>query len=316
MGKSKNMNNKLTVTVGIPAYNEEATIQNILESTVKQKGTSFILEKVIVMCDGCTDTTEQKAKAYAKKYKQIEIISDGQRKGKVNRLNELYRKNKSDIFINFDADIALATEYTIEELVKTFLQNEEAVMVVAHEIPICPNTFIGKVIYAGYTFWDKSRLSIANYDHIQNHYGAATALKKSLVERIHFPPDITDDRGYVYLFAKKHGKFIYTMNAIIYYHPVNTLHDFLKLADRSFSKNQDALVKYFGPSVYDYYAIPKKNILKAIFSTFLSNPIYTILALGLNAYTRLIPHHDNHYEEGMWEISKSTKKAISLKKKF
>lgn len=304
------MNNKLTVTIGVPAHNEEKTIISLLTSLIIQRGESFTIQKIIVMLDGCTDATEKKAKAFAKAHPQVTVFSDNQRVGKVKRLNQLYHMNTSDIFIQFDADIILASSYTIENMIKVFLHDEKTVMVAAHEIPIRPQTFIGKIIYAGYEFWDRTRLSIKDYDHIQNHYGAATALRKSFVKGVSYPEDITDDRGYLYLFAKHYGKFHYTIDAAILYHPVSTLHDFFKLADRSFSKNQDALVKYFSPTVYNEYSIPFRNKLKAIAITFIKNPFYTTLALLLNIYSRLVPHYDILYGNGMWEIASSTKKTI------
>lgn len=304
------MKNKLTVTVGIPAYNEELNIVNLLSSILFQKGGSFFLEKIIVVLDSCTDDTEKKAKAFAEKHTKIQIISNNQRKGKVKRLNQLYKLNKSDIFIQFDADIILASQYTIQKMVKTFLEENDTIMVSAHEIPLKPDTFIGKAIYAGYEFWDRTRLSIKNYDHVQNHYGAATALRKSFVKKVQYPRDITDDRGYLYLSAKKYGNFRYNIDAIIFYRPVSTIHDYLKLYDRSFFKNQSALAKHFSSEVYTWYHIPVKNKLKAVAITFFKNPFYTILALLLNAYIRLLPRHDKFYHRGMWEISKSTKKAI------
>src|SRR5205823_2113154 len=116
-----------------------------------------------------------------------------------------------------------------------------AVMAAVHQIPIKPNTFIGNIIFAGYQFWDTTRLSVKNCDHIQNHYGAATALRQSFIKDVQFPSGITDDRGYLYIRAKQAGNFHYIRNAYIYYYPVETFIDFLKLGDRSFKKNQDAL---------------------------------------------------------------------------
>lgn len=306
------MNNKLTVTVGIPAYNEESNIVNMLSSIISQKGKSFRLEKIIVMVDGCTDNTEKKAKIFAKKNKKVYVISDNRRKGKIKRLNQLYKINKSDIFIQFDADIVLASQHVIQKMIKPFIEDKNTTMVSAHEVPLKPDTFIGKIIYAGYEFWDRTRLSVKNYDHIQNHYGAATAMKKSFARKARYPKDITDDRGYLYLTAKKYGNFKYVIDAVIFYWPVSTLRDFLKLHDRSFSKNQTALAKYFSTQVYELYHIPLTNKLKAIAATFIKDPLYTVLALTLNIYTRLVPRHDKLYSQGMWETSNSTKKAVII----
>ena len=302
---------KLTVTIGVCAYNEEFNILNVLSSIVAQHGSSFVLEKIYVICDNSIDNTPKITQAFAQLYQHIVVIHERTRKGKVARLNQLYALNTSDIFINFDADIMLGSTDTVEKMVQAF-DDTETVIAVAHQIPVKPETFIGKIIYAGYQFWDMTRLSIKNQDHIQNLYGAATALRKSFVSKFRFAGDITDDRGYLYIVAKHHGRFRYLMDAIIYYHPVSTLREFCTLADRSFQKNQDALVKHFSIEVYSMYYIPWSYKARAIGTVFLKSPFYTMLALILNIYTRLFPIHDTLYEKGMWEISTSTKKAVSL----
>ena len=66
------MNKKPTVTIGIPAHNEEANIANMLNSVISQEQKSFFLEKIIVALDGCTDNTESEAREFAKKYPIVE----------------------------------------------------------------------------------------------------------------------------------------------------------------------------------------------------------------------------------------------------
>lgn len=307
------MHKKLTVTVGIPAYNEEANILAILRAVLSQQGRSYILKKIIVLSDASSDRTQEKVIKFAKTHKKVSLLAGKKRRGKVARLNQLYRRNTSDILIVFDADVMLGSYCTIEEMVRILMHEKKTVLIAAHQIPIRPKTFIGRIIYTGYEFWDRTRLSMPRQDHIQNLYGAATALRGTFVKQFQFPSDITDDRGYLYLVAKEHGNFHYTKKAWIYYHPVSTLDDFYKLADRSFTKNQDVLVKYFSEKVYDFYTIPMKNKLKAIALTFLHSPFYTTMAMVLNLITRLAPRHDKYYEKGMWEQSTSTKKEILIK---
>jgi glycosyltransferase involved in cell wall biosynthesis len=308
------MKQKLGVTIGICAHNEQATIGAMLACLLKQKGELFTIEKIIVMDDCSSDKTVAKVRAAMKRNRKIQIVTDSQRIGKVKRLNQLYKLNTSDILITFDADILLASADVVENMVREFVKNKKTVMVAAHQVPIATETFIGRVIYAGYKFWDTTRLSMNGGDHIQNHYGAATAYRRSFISHIQFPEDITDDRGYLYIMAKNEGNFVYTYNAVIYYRAVGTLHDFIKLADRSFEKNERALAKHFGRNVFDLYEIPRSVIVQSIVRTFLQDPIHTVLAVLLNAYSRLASHEDKLYEQGMWETSLSTKKSIQLAK--
>jgi glycosyltransferase involved in cell wall biosynthesis len=308
------MKQKLSVTIGICAHNEQATIGAMLACLLKQKGELFTIEKIIVMDDCSSDKTVAKARAFMKKNHTIKLVTDKQRIGKVKRLNMLYKLNSSDILITFDADILLGSQLVVENMVKEFVKNKNTVMVAAHQVPIATETFVGRVIHAGYRFWDVTRLSMNGGDHIQNHYGAATAYRKSFISNIQFPSDITDDRGYLYIMAKKEGNFVYTYDAVILYRAVGTFHDFIKLADRSFEKNERVLSKYFGKEVYDLYKIPRSVIVRSIIKTFLQDPVHTVFAILLNAYSRFASHEDKLYEQGMWETSYSTKKSIQLSK--
>src|SRR3972149_4408985 len=96
-----------TVTVGVPAHNEEENISHMLQSVLSQKQSNYKLEKIIVLCDACTDDTAKRARQMAEKYPSIRVIDDGKRKGKTGRLNKLYRMNKSDLVFNIDADVIL-----------------------------------------------------------------------------------------------------------------------------------------------------------------------------------------------------------------
>lgn len=302
---------KNTVTIAIPAHNEEKNIAYALKSILEQTGELFSLEKIQVLCDGCTDKTAELALKMAESHKNIEVVSDSQRKGKVARLNEAFHTNLSDYLIIFDADIVLASTNVVEEMIKQFKMDPKALLVVAHEIPIKPDNFIGKVIYAGYEIWDMTRLSVKNYDHIQNHYGAASAYPREFAASITIPKTITDERGYLYILAKQREGFRYLMNVHILYRPVGTLNDFWKQSIRSLSKNQVVLAKHFGDRVYDMYNLPLKYKLKAIVKMLLKSPIYTTLSLLLNILIRLFPGKEGLYKEGMWDMTTSTKKAIT-----
>jgi len=306
----KNINKKLTVTIAIPAFNEEANIACVLNEIISQDVSDFELEKIIVLTDGCTDKTVEQVLPLTKKNKKIKLISFNKRLGKVMRLNQIYKLNKSEVLIIFDGDISIKDKHLIEKVAKTFNKDPKALVIAIHQVPIKPTTFIGKAIYAGYDFWDRSRLSIKNQDHIQNLYGAATAYRKSFVKTFKFPKDITDDRGYLYIKAKEQNGFRYLKSTQIFYLPVSTLQDFWKLGDRSFGKNKEVLKKYFGDEVDKMYEIPLKNKLIAIIQVIFNSPVYGFTGLILNVLTRIFPQHDKLYKSKMWEISLSTKQQI------
>ncbi|MFC1722159.1 glycosyltransferase [Patescibacteria group bacterium] len=300
-----------SITVVMPAFNEEANIKFALESILSQKTSTYFLEKIVVICDGCTDGTARVVRENFKNNVLVEIIEHKDRKGKVTRLNEAYKLNNSDILITFDADILLGSDNIVEEIAKKINNDKNALLLAVHQIPKKPNNFFGKVIHAGYELWDLTRLSIKNYDHIQNHYGAASAYRAEFAKTLQIPSTVTDERGFLYLKAKQHNGFRYLKNVHIIYLPVSTLKDFWKQSIRSLSKNQEVLASLFGDRIYEIYKIPTLIKIKAIFKMMIKNPFYTALAILLNILVRMFPGDEGLYKEGMWDITTSTKKAVN-----
>src|SRR3990167_4698425 len=94
-------NKKKTFSIGIPAYNEEENIENLLNSIIRQKKKNFILESIYVVNDGSNDKTSDIVMKIEQKCPALHLISDGKRKGKIKRLSEILNLNTSDIIFPF-----------------------------------------------------------------------------------------------------------------------------------------------------------------------------------------------------------------------
>src|SRR5258708_3253617 len=121
------MNKKLTITIGIPIYNEEKNILKLLKSLLRQKIVQGELEKILVLSDGSTDATD-KLVASVKDFR-VELISDGKRKGKPVRINELFRTTTSDIVVILDGDIIITSQQVINSLITPFATKISEVVV-------------------------------------------------------------------------------------------------------------------------------------------------------------------------------------------
>ena len=68
---------KISLSIGIPAHNEEANIGRLLENLLTQPLEDFlILEEIIVVTSGCTDRTEKIVDKFAKKDERIKHIRE------------------------------------------------------------------------------------------------------------------------------------------------------------------------------------------------------------------------------------------------
>jgi len=306
------MKRKITVSIGIPAHNEENNIVNLLTSIVKQKGNNFILKKIFVVCDGCTDHTALLARKFGGNYKKIKVFEGKRRLGKMARLNEIYEMNNCDILFTFDADVVLKDDSVIKKIVKIFQNDKSVSLVVAHQIPVLPNNFFGKVVYAANRIWEETRIPVNKGDHIHNLQGSATALNKTLTEKIRYPSGLTSDQGYLYMEAKQYGIFKYAHNAAILYRPPDNYYDFRLLASRSIYQDRKTMVDHFGPEVLHEFHIPFEYKLNAISKMIAQSPVYGILSILLNIFVRIFHRKDSAVTSKTWEMAQSARKAIRL----
>ncbi len=94
----------LTLTVVIPAHNEEACLAETLEALLKQ---SVPPERIVVFDDGSTDNTAQIARGYP-----VELIQNPVASGTKSRaLNNVLPSCATDLVMNVDADTILGPDF-------------------------------------------------------------------------------------------------------------------------------------------------------------------------------------------------------------
>lgn len=301
------MKNVKTVTVGIPAHNEQNTIEKVLRGVLSQDGSNYFLEKIVVLCDGCTDSTSRIVSKYANVYKLIELRDDGKRLGKSERLNELYNISISDICITFDADVKFGGKFVIEELVKKF-DNEKIGLVGGANLPLPPRTHFEKIVVAWLELWYEVRKNFRNGNSVHNHLGCITAMSKSLYKMTSIPRAIIADDDYLYFNAiqMKYG-FAHASKAKVYFRSASNFHDFFNQHSR-FLTLKNSIREYFGDWVVQYYKIPLKLKVKSLIKMFFKNPFYLSLSVifqfGLIVYTKCVKPN---YANGVWKVASSSK---------
>ena len=302
---------KTTVTIGIPTYNEEQNIENILRSLMQQQTDTVSLQEIIVNSDASSDKTNAIVKRLNKKYRIITLIENKERKGKYFRVNQLFHKTKSDVLVILDADIALKGDKFLETLVTSLMADKKAVMTAAHVELIRPDGFFAKVMDTTFVFGDFMRLSVPGYDIAANFHGAATAYKKSFIQKVNIPTNLSDPHVYIYYMARKVKGFRYCMDAVILQNPAVTMKDIRQLMQRSIGKEDKELKKIFGKKmIHDANIIPKKAKIKGLIKCFLWQPFYTPLAVVMNYYFAKFARPEKVDKSPIWEINSSTKKPI------
>ena len=306
-------NKKFTVTVGVPAYNEEANIKNLLNSILSQRKNNFELEKLIVLSDNSNDRTDEIVQNIIKENSSIELIADGQRKGKNERLNQLYKMNRSDIVVNFDADILLKDEMVLEKMVDAF-RNSEVGIVSANSRPTKAINFAQKMANASENLWYEVRKDLNEGDNIYNIPGCATAITRSFAENFSFPKNSCADEIFQYLASKeKKLKFLFVKDAIVLYNSPSKLNELFRQFSR-FLNNKNNATPYFSNNIIDIEKIFKAPFsfkIRGVSKSLIANPLYTTIVILFQIALRIFPTKDDMHKKGMWNVVISTKKAIN-----
>lgn len=260
----------VSISIGIPVYNEEKNIQNLLYSLASQKGIN--IEKLIVINDGSTDKTLEKIEDVdinIKKSLNMELINFCENKGKINVLNVIFRRSVSNYLLLLDSDIQFTEKKTIINILSSFKKDENIGLVCGwYVIPI--NGYFD-IIGRTYRF---SRNIIKDMAFSKNIYGATGAImsiSKDIYENLILPNDIIRDDAFIYLYVISKGKkFIFNPNANVRL----SLHDdnlkgfiFKQIRSRSIPKRY---IEIFGelakkefqePQLYSFMSIFFRNII-------------------------------------------------------
>lgn len=302
-----------TLTIGIPAHNEAQNIQFLLESLLQQTSSFYILEKIIVICDGCTDETEAIVKYFSSNQPVVTVINDQQHIGKSERLNQLYRMNTSDILITIDADLIIGNNYVLDEMVRHF-DTDEVAVVSGNSHPMPGENNIERMINTWYEFWYEVRHAYNQGDNIHNLHGAILALRKSFADTIIYPVGTIANSQYLYFAIKaKQSGFYFAKEAVVYFYSPNTLRDYLLILNR-YSAERRKNAEIFGEWIYKEYTIPKIYKIKALLKTFASHPVLITFAFLFHIWRKKIfTTRSSVKSTGLWQIVKSTKRTVKKK---
>jgi len=275
-----------TVTIAIPAHNEEKNIASLLNSILLQKGNNFKMDKIIVACDGCTDKTSEIVSAFTKLSPMVKLLNDRKRLGKNTRLNKFYADLTSDILISFDADITITDLFLVSKIVAAF--NDKKIGLIGGRVNhTSENNFVGKSLLAQEYFWSKVIASITNGNNVHSHTGPISAAKKEFIKKIRIPKDLPDDHFLYFKALENNFSYKYVKDASVFIKTPATLNDYMKQSTRFLSSAQN-IKKYFGDWVQNYYYIPYQVKLKAYLITFVKNPVYLPTALMIVSFQRIL----------------------------
>lgn len=304
---------KQSLTIGIPAYNEGRNIGHLIKSILDQNQENFKIDRIYVVCDGCTDNTVEIVRTLSKKYQFIKYIARKKRFGKAEALNKIYDLNKSDYLLTIDADLVFTNNISLENMMEEITKNKNVQVVGPRHIPALQKSLMGNFAYVSYVSFEDAFLKFNSGNNFYAMMGAGL-MRKSLADSFRYPNGTISDQCYLYAKATRKNKngFRLVKSAEVYFWPVSTFKDWRLLGMRSVIGDKEDLAKHFGRDILKEYSIPKKLFYASLIKWFIKSPFYTTGSILMNLYIRKFPYKKVTPKNGIWETTISNKKAIYI----
>lgn len=222
---------KPTVTIGIPAYNEEANIAHLLEFLLDQRASTFIFESIMVNSDGSQDRTDEIIAEFAAKDARVLPIGDRGRLGQGERQNQIFARCTSDIVILLNADILIKDSQFIEKLIEP-IASDRADLTSCRQLPLEAKGWFERVVFESYQCKNHVFESYRGGVNYFNCHGSVRAFSRELYTQLRFPQSVGEDI-YSFFFAQTKGlQFEHVSNTAVYFKCAENWVDYKKQSVR------------------------------------------------------------------------------------
>ncbi len=291
----------ISISVGIPAYNEEKNIKRIIQSVLHQEENNFFLKEIIVVSDGSSDKTIEKAREI--KESRITLIAEKERKGKSTRLNQIFSRFKGDVLFIIDADTMIKDTHLFESILKqSHLERDGLISVEA--VPLSGSSFFEKCVNYNVRLQMDVRRKWKKGCNYLAFRGVFLGLDGNFARKIVLPETLVNNDTYFYFLARSYNFMPrYLPKLKVYYKSPVSFHDHLLQSTRFQSSKQE--LRKFVPLDETEYVLPTYLVLKALIKFFIMNPIYFSAYLYILIKTRIAR---NKAIDSRWTVASSTKR--------
>ena len=301
-------NNKLKVSIGIPAYNEAGNIAVLLASILKQDSPNFTLQEIIIVSDGSTDETVAKVRTVNDP--RIKIWEYKERIGKSQHLNTIFRKAKGDIIVLFDADVVLAHDKVIANLIAPLRGNNIVGLVGGNPEPTSAQTFIEKGVNATFHAYSPLRTIFKNGNNAFGCDGRILALSKVFASAVTVPENMIANDAFLYFSCITKGfTFRHVREAQVWFTSPGNIKDQIR-QNKRFIASRYRLERIFGSVVPAEYRVPKFLIYKLQLKEFIKAPLSSLVVFLINLYCKTRAKRDEKKMNAKWLMAHSTKGKI------
>lgn len=301
-------NSTTTVTVGIPAYNEEQNIARLLRAVLKQKHDTFRLEKIIVVSDGSTDRTVDRVRSVGSR--KIKLIVLKQNEGVGPAQNRIFDEATSDIVVLLDADVLPVGTGFLEAILAPFAEDKRIGLVSADRVAARPYGLMESFAAYGNELRHRIFYRINQGDNIYLCNGTARTFSKRLYGKLRWPAIASED-AYSYLKCREFGfHFRFVPEAKVLFRAPLTFSDHAKQSNR-FRMSSQALDEFFPDTdVRRSYAIPIRAAVPVVLASLATHPLLTLGYISTTVCARIYKQFMAPVSLSEYEIATSSKQVV------
>ena len=313
-GSVRKQSKTVTVTIGIPTYNEEKNIGKLLNFlTTKLKTDDRVRIIQLIISDDSTDRTPDIVKKFQERYPFIELYHHEKRLGQTLSINEIFKRAKGDVLVILEADIMINDETLILKLVEPFIRDPNVGLVGGRPILIEEKGVIAAICASRYYIWDYVRCNFKDKQKgnpwIAN--SRILALSRKLYKDIELPPLPGADELIWCMNKLKGYKEIFRSDAIVYFKEAGNLRDMIFRWSREFSIRRRTMDYFRRMGFYNLIGlpedfVPKHILIKGVIYSLRKKFFGTILGVILYFMLKLISKRV--WPSPHWKPAKSTKK--------
>jgi cellulose synthase/poly-beta-1,6-N-acetylglucosamine synthase-like glycosyltransferase len=211
------VNKRMSVVIGIPAYNERKRIRALLNQIMNQKEVQ--IDKIILNISGSTDGTDEEVAAATRFFPQspsIQIIDKHVRAGKAAAVDEILSACNSDILILTDGDVRL-NDRCLEQILKPFFLDTSVGVVSGNVMSLNDggNNLFSFVSQLERQLHHELCMDLVGKSQAPKVNGTFFALRTKMITCL--PHQTVSDDEYVSCCTQKKGyRVAYAPNAVVY----------------------------------------------------------------------------------------------------
>ena len=231
------------ITILVPAFNEEKTIADTIESLLRLDYPSHLLD-IIVLNDGSTDKTGQIAAEYAQRG-DIRLIENRINQGKAKSLNIGIKEAKGELIATLDADTVI--EGDILTKVGGYFRDEDVGSVIVRVRVREPKNWLEKIIEMEYNMGLGFYLKLLSFlNCLYLTPGQFSLYRKKMLDELRgFDVDnIVEDTEIAYRMQKKGYKIACCLSTYAYTKVPNNIRAFYYQRRRWYSGTIQTILKH------------------------------------------------------------------------